>query len=326
MSMINYASREINCKIVYYGPGLGGKTTNLEHVYGKVKPDTRGKLISLATETERTLFFDFLPVDLGTIRGFKTRFHLYTVPGQVYYNASRKLILKGVDGIVFVADSQIERMEANQEAMQNLYDNMAEYGYDLHEDAVRDPVQQTRSAQRVTVDRAAGRAEPGMGSAGAGEAAPLARPVPRRRKSRGAGSDRRMGRARDVLRGGRGDRRWRVRHAEGGQQVGAEVTGIKARTAGLGSGKKPPTRPARATGQVVGSLTPGPRYLTPQLSSLIACLRPVRLPNTVNLPNALTIGRIAIAPVLALLALASALLFLLLAFAVFCRRRGNGLH
>lgn len=131
MSMINYASREINCKLVYYGPGLGGKTSNLEHIYGKVKPDTRGKLISLATETERTLFFDFLPVDLGTIRGFKTRFHLYTVPGQVYYNASRKLILKGVDGIVFVADSQIERMEANQESMQNLYDNMAEYGYDL---------------------------------------------------------------------------------------------------------------------------------------------------------------------------------------------------
>jgi mutual gliding-motility protein MglA len=129
--MINYASREINCKIVYYGPGLGGKTTNLEHVYSKVAPDTRGKLISLATETERTLFFDFLPVDLGTIRGFKTRFHLYTVPGQVYYNASRKLILKGVDGVVFVADSQLERMEANQESMQNLYDNMAEYGYDI---------------------------------------------------------------------------------------------------------------------------------------------------------------------------------------------------
>ena len=131
MSMINYASREINCKLVYYGPGLGGKTTNLEHVYGKVQPNTRGKLISLATETERTLFFDFLPVDLGTIRGFKTRFHLYTVPGQVYYNASRKLILKGVDGIVFVADSQVERMEANIESMQNLYDNMSEYGYDL---------------------------------------------------------------------------------------------------------------------------------------------------------------------------------------------------
>jgi len=131
MSMINYASREINCKLVYYGPGLGGKTTNLEHIYGKVAPNTRGKMISLATETERTLFFDFLPVDLGTIRGFKTRFHLYTVPGQVYYNASRKLILKGVDGIVFVADSQIERMEANVESMQNLYDNMSEYGYDL---------------------------------------------------------------------------------------------------------------------------------------------------------------------------------------------------
>ena len=131
MSMINSASREINCKIVYYGPGLGGKTTNLEHVYKKVAPSTRGKLISLATESERTLFFDFLPVDLGTIRGFKTRFHLYTVPGQVYYNASRKLILKGVDGIVFVGDSQMDRMEANQESMQNLYDNMAEYGYDL---------------------------------------------------------------------------------------------------------------------------------------------------------------------------------------------------
>ena len=115
--MINYAAREINCKIVYYGPGLGGKTTNLEHIYGKVKPDTRGKLISLATETERTLFFDFLPVDLGTIRGFNTRFHLYTVPGQVYYNASRKLILKNVDGVVFVADSQVERMEANLESM-----------------------------------------------------------------------------------------------------------------------------------------------------------------------------------------------------------------
>ena len=131
MSMINYASREINCKIVFYGPGLGGKTTNLEYVYSKVSPNTRGKLISLATETERTLFFDFLPVDLGTIRGFRTRFHLYTVPGQVYYNASRKLILKGVDGVVFVADSQAERAEANIESMQNLYDNMAAYGYDL---------------------------------------------------------------------------------------------------------------------------------------------------------------------------------------------------
>jgi hypothetical protein len=131
MSMINYASREINCKIVYYGPGLGGKTTNLEHVYEKVSPSTRGKLISLATETERTLFFDFLPVDLGTIRGFRTRFHLYTVPGQVYYNASRRLILRGVDGVVFVADSQLDRAEANMESMQNLYDNLTEHGYDL---------------------------------------------------------------------------------------------------------------------------------------------------------------------------------------------------
>ena len=130
MSMINYASREINCKLVYYGPGLGGKTTNLEYVYSKVAPDTRGKLISLATEQERTLFFDFLPVDLGSIRGFKTRFHLYTVPGQVYYNASRRLILKGVDGIVFVADSQAERMDANIAAMQNLYENLTDYGYD----------------------------------------------------------------------------------------------------------------------------------------------------------------------------------------------------
>ena len=131
MSMINYASREINCKLVYYGPGLGGKTTNLEHVYQKVAPASRGKMISLATETERTLFFDFLPVDLGTIRGFKVKFHLYTVPGQVYYNASRKLILKGVDGVVFVADSQPERMEANIESIRNLEDNLKEHGFDL---------------------------------------------------------------------------------------------------------------------------------------------------------------------------------------------------
>jgi signal recognition particle receptor subunit beta len=130
MSMINYASREINCKLVYYGPGLGGKTTNLEYVYSKVAPDTRGKLISPATEQERTLFFDFLPVDLGSIRGFKTRFHLYTVPGQVYYNASRRLILKGVDGLVFVADSQAERMDANIAALENLYENLSDYGYD----------------------------------------------------------------------------------------------------------------------------------------------------------------------------------------------------
>ncbi len=133
MSMINYASREINCKIVYYGTGLGGKTTNLEYIYSRVNPETKGKMISLATETERTLFFDFLPIDLGEIRGFKTRFHLYTVPGQVYYNASRRLILKGVDGIIFVADSQSTRSEANIEAMHNLYENLESYGYDPSE-------------------------------------------------------------------------------------------------------------------------------------------------------------------------------------------------
>ncbi|MDT8316585.1 MAG: GTPase domain-containing protein [bacterium] len=131
MSFINYASREINCKIVYYGPGLCGKTTNLQHVYGKTNPDAKGKMISLATETERTLFFDFLPLSLGEIRGFQTRFHLYTVPGQVFYDASRKLILKGVDGVVFVADSQVERMEANIESLDNLHVNLKEQGFDL---------------------------------------------------------------------------------------------------------------------------------------------------------------------------------------------------
>lgn len=127
MALINYASREINCKIVYYGPGLGGKTTNIKYIYTKLNPEIKGKLISLATELDRTLFFDFLPVDLGTIKGFKTRFHLYTVPGQVFYNASRKLILKGVDGIVFVADSQIERFEENIESFQNMEDNLKTY-------------------------------------------------------------------------------------------------------------------------------------------------------------------------------------------------------
>jgi signal recognition particle receptor subunit beta len=131
MSFINYSSREINCKIVYYGPGLCGKTTNLQHIYTKTNPDLKGKMISLATETERTLFFDFLPLALGSIRGFKTRFHLYTVPGQVFYDASRKLILKGVDGVVFVADSQIERMEANLESLDNLRINLREQGYEL---------------------------------------------------------------------------------------------------------------------------------------------------------------------------------------------------
>ena len=131
MSFINYSSREINCKIVYYGPGLCGKTTTLQHIYTKTNPDLKGKMISLATEAERTLFFDFLPLALGQIRGFKTRFHLYTVPGQVFYDASRKLILKGVDGVVFVADSQVERMEANLESLDNLRLNLAEQGHDL---------------------------------------------------------------------------------------------------------------------------------------------------------------------------------------------------
>jgi hypothetical protein len=131
MSFINYLSREINCKIVYYGPGLCGKTTNLQYIYNRTNPDAKGKMISLATETERTLFFDFLPLEIGEIRGFKTRFHLYTVPGQVFYDASRKLILKGVDGVVFVADSQMLRAEANTESMDNLRTNLAEQGYNL---------------------------------------------------------------------------------------------------------------------------------------------------------------------------------------------------
>jgi hypothetical protein len=133
MTFINYAAKEINCKIVYYGPGLGGKTTNLQYIYTKTAPERKGKMISLATEADRTLFFDFLPLDLGTIRGFTTRFHLYTVPGQVFYDASRKLILKGVDGVVFVADSQRERMEANVESIRNLEQNLEEHGLDLQE-------------------------------------------------------------------------------------------------------------------------------------------------------------------------------------------------
>jgi signal recognition particle receptor subunit beta len=130
MSFINYAAREINCKLVFYGPGLCGKTTNLQFIYKKVDPATKGKLISLATESERTLFFDFLPLELGTVRGFKTRFHLYTVPGQIFYEASRKLILKGVDGVVFVADSQLERMEANIQSVEDMNMHLKEQGID----------------------------------------------------------------------------------------------------------------------------------------------------------------------------------------------------
>ncbi|HEY6272542.1 MAG TPA: GTPase domain-containing protein [Terriglobales bacterium] len=131
MSFINFAAREINCKVVYYGAGLGGKTTNLQFIFDKTADKQKSKMISLATETDRTLFFDFLPLDLGTVRGFRTRFHLYTVPGQVFYDASRKLILRGVDGVVFVADSQEERLDANLEALENLQENLKEHGYDF---------------------------------------------------------------------------------------------------------------------------------------------------------------------------------------------------
>jgi signal recognition particle receptor subunit beta len=131
VSFINYSTREINCKIVYYGPGLCGKTANLQYIYDKTDPNLKGKMISLATETDRTLFFDFMPLKLGEIKGFKVRFHLYTVPGQVFYDASRKLILKGADGVVFVADSQMDRMDANLDSFDNLRDNLKEHGYDL---------------------------------------------------------------------------------------------------------------------------------------------------------------------------------------------------
>lgn len=131
MSFVNYHTKEINCKIVYYGPGLGGKTTNIQYIYQKTSSQNKGQMITLNTENERTLFFDFLPLDLGEIRGFKTRFHLYTVPGQIFYEASRKLILRGVDGLVFVADSQVERMEANIESYQGLEKNLSEQGYDV---------------------------------------------------------------------------------------------------------------------------------------------------------------------------------------------------
>ena len=128
---INFPAREINCKLVYYGPGLGGKTANLQWIYDHTGSDQKGKMISLATETDRTLFFDFLPLDLGTVRGFKTRLHLYTVPGQVFYEASRKLILKGADGVVFVADSQEERLDANLETLENLREHLKEHKLDF---------------------------------------------------------------------------------------------------------------------------------------------------------------------------------------------------
>ncbi len=132
MALINRASHEIGCKIVYYGPGLGGKTTNLKQIYQKVSPDAKGQLISLATEMDRTLFFDFMPLDLGSIQGYRTKFHLYTVPGQVFYNASRKLVLRGVDGVVFVADSQEERQADTSDSFRNLGENLAEMGLTIH--------------------------------------------------------------------------------------------------------------------------------------------------------------------------------------------------
>lgn len=131
MPFINFPAREINCKLVYYGPGLGGKTANLQWIYDHTGTGQKGKMVSLATETDRTLFFDFLPLDLGTVRGFKTRFHLYTVPGQVFYEASRRLILKGADGVVFVADSQEERLDANIETLENLKEHLKDHNLDF---------------------------------------------------------------------------------------------------------------------------------------------------------------------------------------------------
>jgi signal recognition particle receptor subunit beta len=130
MSLVNYSTREITSKIVYYGPGRSGKTTNLQYIYGQVPEDRRGRMVSLATETDRTLFFDFLPLDLGTISGFQTRFQLYTVPGQVYYDATRKLVLQGADGVVFVADSQRAQAEENVDSFRNLQVNLLEQGVD----------------------------------------------------------------------------------------------------------------------------------------------------------------------------------------------------
>jgi hypothetical protein len=131
MSLVNFTTREITCKIVYYGPGRSGKTTNLQYIYGQVPDERKGRMVSLATQTDRTLFFDFLPIDLGSISGFTTKFQLYTVPGQVYYNATRKLVLQGADGVVFVADSQVRQLDENIESLQNLHQNVLEHGIDI---------------------------------------------------------------------------------------------------------------------------------------------------------------------------------------------------
>ena len=147
MPFINFPAREINCKLVYYGPGLGGKTANLQWIYDHTGTNQKGKMVSLATETDRTLFFDFLPLDLGTVRGFRTRFHLYTVPGQVFYEASRRLILKGADGVVFVADSQEERMDANQETLDNLREHLKDHNLEFRYDSLRVATEQARLAE-----------------------------------------------------------------------------------------------------------------------------------------------------------------------------------
>jgi signal recognition particle receptor subunit beta len=131
MSLVNFTAREITCKIVYYGPGRSGKTTNLQYIFGRVPDTRRGRMVSLATQGDRTLFFDFLPIDLGSISGFQTKFQLYTVPGQSYYNATRKLVLQGADGIVFVADSQARRFDDNLESLQNLQENLLSQGVDV---------------------------------------------------------------------------------------------------------------------------------------------------------------------------------------------------
>ena len=133
MPFINFATKEINCKIVYYGPGLSGKTTNIKWIYDHIKPENKGEMITLATETERTLFFDFVPIEVSNVKGFKVRFHLYTTPGQIIYQASRKLILKGVDGVVFVADSQEERHDANLDTLDDMLENLKEYDIDIEE-------------------------------------------------------------------------------------------------------------------------------------------------------------------------------------------------
>ena len=133
MSLVNYSTREITCKIVYYGPGRSGKTTNLQYIHTMVPDERKGAMVSLATETDRTLFFDFLPLDLGSISGFRTRLQLYTVPGQVYYNATRKLVLRGADGVVFVADSQREQLDDNIESLRNLHENLIEQNIDVRD-------------------------------------------------------------------------------------------------------------------------------------------------------------------------------------------------